>query len=35
MKEESIIELIDACEEHMRMHKHRRMTLKELDKLCR
>ena len=34
MKEEAVRELIKTCEEHMNRHKHRRMTLNELDKLC-
>jgi len=34
MKEKSVKELIHACEVHLKKHKNRKMSLKELDKLC-
>ncbi|RLE43941.1 antitoxin [Candidatus Woesearchaeota archaeon] len=34
MKEKAVKDLIHVCEEHFKKHKNRRMSLKELDKLC-
>ncbi len=34
VKDEIVEEVIKSCEEHIRKHGHRKMTIKELDKLC-
>ena len=34
MKEEAVKDLINTCEAHLKKHKNRKMSLKELDKLC-
>tara|TARA_B100000315_G_C14578593_1_gene589227 strand:+ start:988 stop:1242 length:255 start_codon:yes stop_codon:yes gene_type:complete len=34
VKEEVVQEIIDSCETHIKKHGHRKMNIKELDKLC-
>lgn len=34
MKEDVIKEIIKDCEQHIKKYGHRKMTLKELDRLC-
>jgi dephospho-CoA kinase len=34
MKDEALRELIKTCDEHFKKHGNRKMSLKELDKLC-
>ena len=34
IKEEVIKEMIEGCEQHIKKHGFRKMSLKELDKLC-
>lgn len=34
VKEEIVEEVIKSCEAHIKKHGHRKMSIKELDKLC-
>ncbi len=34
MNEKAVKKLINTCEDHLKKHKNRKMSLKELDKLC-
>lgn len=34
VKDKVVEEVIKSCEEHIKKHGHRKMSLKELDKLC-
>jgi len=34
VKDEVVKEIVESCEKHIKKHGHRKMTLKELDKLC-